>query len=112
MVGGDYVNRNYTAAALDARIIQIAFQRGRKAQVDFAQLMAKRLMHTGSTLRARPLAIKAQIGEELVEKVWPLLVSKKIKPIIDTTFPLANAADAHAHMETSEHMGKIILTVS
>lgn len=112
MIGGDYVNRNYTAAALDARIIQIAFQRGRKAQVDFAQLMAKRLMHTGSTLRARPLAIKAQIGEELVEKVWPLLVSKKVKPIIDATFPLANAADAHAHMETSEHMGKIILTLA
>lgn len=111
MIGGDYINRNYAVAALDARVVQIAFQRGRKAQVDFAQLMAKRIVHTGSTLRARPLSFKAQVAEELIEKVWPLLSSKKVRPIIDSTFPLADAAKAHAHMETSEHKGKIVLTV-
>lgn len=111
MIGGDYINRNYAAAALDGRIVQIAFQRGRRANVDFALLMAKRLMHSGSTLRARPVAFKAFIAQELFEHVWPLLASRKVKPIIDSTFPLAKASDAHARMETSEHMGKIILTL-
>ena len=111
MVGGDYINRNYAAAAIDGRIVQIAFQRGRKAQVDFAQLMAKRLTHSGSTLRARPISFKAYVADELQENVWPLLEMKKVKPIIDQTFPLAEAAAAHAYMETSEHMGKIVLTL-
>lgn len=111
MIGGDYINRNYAAAALDGRIVQIAFQRGRRANVDFALLMAKRLMHSGSTLRARPVAFKALVAQELLEHVWPLLVSRKVKPIIDSTFPLEKASEAHARMETSEHMGKIILTL-
>lgn len=112
MIGGDYINRNYSVAAIEGRIVQIAFQRGRKAQVDFAQLMAKRLMHSGSTLRARPVSFKAHIASELIEQVWPLLATKKVKPIIDRTFPLSEASDAHAYMETSEHMGKIVLTLN
>lgn len=111
MVGGDYINRNYNAAAIEGRIVQIAFQRGRKAHVDFAQLMAKRLTHSGSTLRARPISFKAHVADELLENVWPLLETRKVKPIIDKTFALADAANAHAYMETSEHMGKIILTL-
>lgn len=112
MIGGDYINRNYSVAAIEGRIVQIAFQRGRKAQVDFAQLMAKRLMHSGSTLRARPVSFKAHIASELIEQVWPLLATKKVKPIIDRTFLLSEASDAHAYMETSEHMGKIVLTLN
>lgn len=112
MIGGDYINRNYAVAALEGRIVQIAFQRGRRASADFALLMAKRLMHSGSTLRARPVAFKANIAQELYDQVWPLLAARKVKPMIDSTFPLENAADAHTRMETSEHMGKIVLTLN
>ena len=111
MVGGDYVARNYAAAAPDGRIVQIAFLRGFKAEVDLRPLMMKRLVHTGSTLRPRSVAAKAEIAEALREKVWPLMAAGKLKPIIDATFPLDQADKAHARMESSAHFGKIVLTI-
>ena len=112
MVGGSYIQRNYEAAAVEGRIVQIAFQEGSKVQIDFMRLMLKRLTHTGSTLRARPVAEKAAIADALQAKVWPLLAKGTIRPLIDRTFPLAEAAAAHARMESSAHMGKIVLEVA
>ncbi|QTL04923.1 NAD(P)H-quinone oxidoreductase [Aquabacter sp. L1I39] len=112
MVGGAYIQRNYEAAAVEGRIVQIAFQEGSKVQIDFMRLMLKRLTHTGSTLRARPVSEKAAIADALSEKVWPLLAKGAIRPLIDRTFPLAEAAGAHARMESSTHMGKIVLEVA
>lgn len=112
MVGGAYIQRNYEAAAVEGRIVQIAFQEGSKVQIDFMRLMLKRLTHTGSTLRARPVSDKAAIADALQEKVWPLLAKGTIRPLIDRTFPLAEAAAAHARMESSAHMGKIVLEVA
>ncbi|GHE59839.1 NAD(P)H quinone oxidoreductase [Camelimonas fluminis] len=109
MVGGDYIQKNYEAAAMDGRIVQIAFLNGPKATVDFTRLMMKRLTHTGSTLRARPVAAKASIARALEEKAWPLLASGAIRPVIHAQFPLAQAAAAHALMESSAHIGKIVL---
>jgi NADPH2:quinone reductase len=111
MVGGDYVDRNYEAAAVEGRIVQIATQKGAKVTSDLRRLMLKRLTHTGSTLRARPVPEKAAIARALEEKVWPLLSAGKVRPVIDSTFPLAKAADAHARMESSAHIGKIMLEV-
>jgi putative PIG3 family NAD(P)H quinone oxidoreductase len=111
MIGGDYVDRNYEAAAVEGRIVQIATQKGAKVTSDLRRLMLKRLTHTGSTLRARPVADKAAIARALEAKVWPLLESGKVKPVIDSTFPLAKASEAHARMETSQHIGKIVLEV-
>jgi NADPH2:quinone reductase len=111
MVGGDYIERNYDAAAIEGRIVQIAFLGGPKATVNFAKLMVKRLHHTGSTLRPRSLADKAAMVRAIEAKVLPLLRDGKVKPLIDSTFPLEKAADAHRRMETSEHIGKIVLTV-
>jgi NADPH:quinone reductase len=111
MIGGDYVERNYDAAALEGRIVQIATQQGFKVTVNLLKLMQKRLTHTGSTLRPRPVADKAMIARDLEEKAWPLVVAGKIKPVIDSTFPLAEAAKAHARMESSAHIGKIVLAV-
>ncbi len=111
MVGGDYVVRNYAAAAVDGRIVQIAFLRGATPQVDLALLMTKRLTHTGSTLRPRSVAEKASIAEHLRETVWPLLEAGGAKPIIDSTFPLDQADKAHVRMESSAHFGKIVLTI-
>jgi len=111
MVGGDYIDRNYEAAAVDGRIVQIAFQGSSKATVDFRRLMLKRLHHTGSTLRARPVHEKAMIARAIEENVWPLITAGKVKPIIYRTFPLREAAAAHALMESSAHIGKIVLTV-
>jgi len=111
MVGGDYVARNYQAAAVDGRIVQIAFLNGAKAEVNLAPLMMKRLVHTGSTLRPRSAEEKAVIAEHLREKVWPLLEAGRCKPIIDSTFPLEDADKAHARMESSAHIGKIVLTM-
>ena len=109
MIGGDYVDRNFEAAAVEGRIVQIATQKGPKVTVDLRRLMLKRLTHTGSTLRARPVADKAAIARAIEAKVWPLLESGKLRPVIDSTYPLDKAADAHARMETSLHVGKIIL---
>lgn len=111
MVGGDYTPRNYAAAAVDGRIVQIAFLHGPKVEFDLRPLMMKRLTHTGSTLRPRSAAEKGVIADELHAKVWPLLAKGQCKPIIDSTFPLADAAKAHARMESSAHVGKIVLTI-
>jgi NADPH2:quinone reductase len=111
MVGGDYIERNYEAAAVEGRIVQIAFQGSPRTVVDFRRIMLKRLHHTGSTLRARSVPDKGAIARALEQHVGPLFASGKVKPVIDSTFPLARAAAAHARMETSQHIGKIVLTV-
>lgn len=111
MVGGGYVERNYDAAAIDGRIVQIAFLGGPKATVNFTKLMVKRLTHTGSTLRPRSNADKAAMVAAIEARVMPLLREGRIKPLMDSTFPLEKAADAHRRMETSEHIGKIVLSV-
>ena len=111
MVGGDYIERNYEAAAVEGRIVQIAFQGSAKATVDFRRIMLKRLHHTGSTLRSRSNEDKAAIARAVEEKVWPLVAAGRVRPVMDRTFPLTNAAGAHARMESSQHIGKIVLTV-
>ena len=110
MVGGDYIARNYEAAAVEGRIVQIAFQGSPKATVDFRRIMLKRLHHTGSTLRSRSVADKGAIARAVEENVLPLIAAGKVKPIIYKTFPFNKAAAAHALMETSAHIGKIVLT--
>ena len=109
MVGGDYIPRNYEAVAVDGRIVQIAFLKSSRVEVDFRRLMLKRLTHTGSTLRARDVAFKARLAQALRTHVWPLLASGRVRPVMDSTFPLARAADAHARMESGRHIGKIVL---
>jgi NADPH2:quinone reductase len=111
MVGGDYIGRNYEAAAIEGRIVQIAFQGSYKATVNFRRLMLKRLHHTGSTLRSRSVADKGAIAKAIAQNVLPLFAQGKAKPIIFKTFPLREAARAHALMESSAHIGKIVLTV-
>jgi NADPH:quinone reductase len=112
MVGGDYVQRNYGAAAEEGRIVQIAFLKDPKVALDLRPLMMKRLVHTGSTLRPRTVAQKAAIARALEEKVWPLLEQGRCKPVIHATFRLEEAAKAHALMESSAHIGKIVLEVA
>ncbi|MCA0404648.1 MAG: NAD(P)H-quinone oxidoreductase [Proteobacteria bacterium] len=109
MVGGPYIAKNLNLLALEGRLVQIAFLQPSVAEVDFMPLMLKRLTMTGSTLRARSVALKAEIAEKLRAEVWPLLDSGKVRPFIDTVYPLAEAAQSHAHMEASTHAGKIIL---
>lgn len=109
MVGGEYIDRNYDAAAMDGRIVQIAFLGGPKATVNFAKLMTKRLHHTGSTLRPRSAEDKAAMVSAIEAKVLPLLQAGRVKPLLDSTFPFEKAADAHRRMETSQHIGKIVL---
>lgn len=111
MVGGDYIERNYEAAAVEGRIVQIAFLGSSKANVDFRRIMLKRLHHTGSTLRSRSVEDKGLIARAVADKVMPLIAAGKVRPVMDSTFPLAEAAKAHARMETSAHIGKIVLTV-
>jgi NADPH2:quinone reductase len=111
MVGGDYIERNYEAAAVEGRIVQIAFQGAAKATVNYMRLMLKRLHHTGSTLRARANADKSAIARAIEAQVWPLVAAGKVAPVLDGTFPLAQAAAAHARMESGQHIGKIVLTV-
>ena len=109
MVGGSYIERNIAALAVEGRLVQIAFLEASRAEVDFLPMMIKRLTITGSTLRPRTVAQKAEIAAELREKVWPLIEAGKVKPLIHKTFPLAEAAAAHALMESSAHIGKIML---
>jgi NADPH:quinone reductase-like Zn-dependent oxidoreductase len=109
MVGGDYVERNWKVAAVEGRICQIATLNGIAENVNFSRLMVKRLVHTGSTLRPREAAFKAAIAAQLREKVWPLIEAGTVRPVMDSTFPLAEAAAAHARMESSGHIGKIVL---
>lgn len=111
MVGGDYISRNYEAAAMDGRIVQIAFLSGARTEADFSRLMMKRLTHTGSTLRARTIDFKAHLANALETNVWPLLNSRTIVPVIDRIFPLKEAWRAHERMEEGEHIGKIMLDV-
>ncbi|WP_298839944.1 NAD(P)H-quinone oxidoreductase [uncultured Roseobacter sp.] len=112
MVGGDYIPRNLRALADDGRLVQIAFLGGMKAEVNFVQLMTRRLTMTGSTLRPQSDLAKAQIAQELREAVWPLLEAGKVAPVMDQEFPLEEAAAAHTRMESSGHIGKIVLKVS
>ena len=111
MVGGEYIARNYDAAAVDGRIVQIAFLQGAKASADFSKLMIKRLTHTGSTLRPRSVEFKAGIAAELERQVWPLLAERKIAPVMYMIFPLREAWRAHERMQEGEHIGKIVLDV-
>jgi putative PIG3 family NAD(P)H quinone oxidoreductase len=111
MVGGDYVERNYEAAAVEGRIVQIAFQGSPRATADLWRLMAKRLTHTGSTLRARSIADKAAITRAVEANVLPLVAAGRVQPVIDSTFRLAAAALAHQRIESSKHIGKIVLTL-
>jgi NADPH2:quinone reductase len=111
MVAGDYINRDISCLADDGRIVIIALLGGAKATIDCSALMRRRLTVTGSTLRPRPVAFKAEIAQALKAKVWPLLEAGKIRPIVHATFPLAQACDAHAMMDAGEQIGKIVLTV-
>ena len=111
MVGGDYISRNYDAAAVYGRVVQIAFMRGRIAEADFSKLMIKRLVHTGSTLRARSVEFKASIAGELRHQVWPLFEKRTVAPVMDTLYPLERAAAAHHRMEEGKHIGKIVLDI-
>ncbi len=112
MVGGDYIPRNLKALADDGRLVQIAFLQGPKVEVNFAQLMTRRLTMTGSTLRPQSDLAKAKIAQDLREAVWPLLDTGRVKPVMDQEFPLAEASAAHARMEGSTHVGKIVLNVA
>jgi putative PIG3 family NAD(P)H quinone oxidoreductase len=111
MVGGPYIGKNYQAAAVDGRIVSIAFLQGSRVEVDYMRLMLKRLTHTGSTLRAQPVEAKARIAAQLEERVWPLLAEGKCRPWIHKRYPLDDVARAHALMESNAHIGKIVLTL-
>ena len=112
IVGGPNIERNFKAATHDGRIIQLAFALGSKVDINLMPVMLKRLTYTGSTLRTRSPAFKARIAQELEAKVWPLIESGKIKPVVHASFTLAEAARAHALMESGTHIGKIVLTVA
>jgi putative PIG3 family NAD(P)H quinone oxidoreductase len=111
MVGGDYTERNIVAAAEDGRVVQIATLGGADAKINLARLMMKRVTLTGSTLRPRTREVKAGFARAIEAKVWPLLASGKVKVVMDSTFPLAKAADAHRRLESGAHIGKVVLTV-
>ena len=111
MVGGDYVDRNIRSLADDGRLVNIGYQSGSKVTVDMMRVMLKRLTLTGSTLRIRPTRVKGEIARAVETHALPLVANGKVKIVIDSTFPLARAAEAHARMETSQHIGKIVLTV-
>ena len=110
MVGADYIERNIRSLAVEGRLVQIGFQKGAKAEVNFMPLMLKRLTYTGSTLRIQSAASKGRIAEALRRNVWPLIEAGAIRPVVHATFPLDRAADAHRLMESNAHIGKIILT--
>jgi len=111
MVGGDYIQRNITCAARGGRIVNIAYQQGSVAEVNFLPLMLKQVTLTGSTLRARPLEEKTALTDTVLKEVWPWIAAGRLKPIVDSTFPLRDAKSAHERMEKGGHIGKIILTV-
>ena len=111
MVGGDYIEKNLKCLALEGRLVIIAFLKGSRVEVDWMPIMMKRLTVTGSTMRASPAGRKAEIANSLREKVWPLIESRAVKPVVHRVFPLAEAAAAHALMESSQHVGKIMLAV-
>jgi NADPH:quinone reductase-like Zn-dependent oxidoreductase len=111
MVGGDYLARNMAALADDGRHVSIAFQRGAKAEVLIQDIMRRRLTLTGSTLRPRPVEFKAMVASEIAHTVWPYVESGRLRPVVDSVFPLDRAAEAHARMEAGEHVGKIVLEI-
>ena len=111
MVGGDYLPRNLACLADDGRHVSIAFQRGATAELPIPDVMRRRLILTGSTLRPRDLAFKTMVADEIGRTVWPYVEGNRLKPVIDSTFPLAQAADAHRRMESGTHIGKIVLTL-
>ena len=111
MVGGDYIEKNLKCLALEGRLVIIAFLKGSRAEVDWVPIMIKRLTVTGSTMRASPTERKAEIAKALFEKVWPLIESRAVKTVVHRVFPMAEAAAAHALMESSRHVGKIMLAV-
>ncbi len=111
MVGGDYIERDLKAAALEGRIVQIAFLKGAKVELDLMRLMMRRLTLTGSTLRAQSLEAKARMAKSIEERVWPLIAEGRFKPVIDSTFKLEDAAGAHTRIDDPEHVGKIVLVV-
>jgi NADPH2:quinone reductase len=112
MVGGDYLGRNMLAAAQEARIVQISTLAGPKTEIDLRQIMHKRLTLTGSTMRNRPIVFKGELARTLEETVWPIIKQARYKPVIDSIFPLEEVAEAHRRIESSEHIGKIILTMT
>lgn len=112
MVGGEYVAKNLDALAVEGRLVQIAFLKGSVASVDLLALMRRRLTLTGSTLRARPPAEKGAIARALETQVWPLIEAGRVRPVVHAVFPLASAADAHRLMESSAHIGKLVLTIA
>ena len=112
MVAGDYIPREIDCLADDGRIALIALLGGARAEIDLGQVLRRRLSISGSTLRPRPVAFKAAIARSLRERVWPLFEAGKLKPVIYRSFPLAQAPDAHALMESSTHVGKIVLEVA
>jgi putative PIG3 family NAD(P)H quinone oxidoreductase len=111
MVGGDYVPRNLACLADDGRHVSISFQRGATAEVPIAEVMRRRLILTGSTLRPRPIEFKTMVADEIARTVWPYVESGRLRPVIDSTFALAQAGEAHARMEAGEHVGKIVLEI-
>ncbi len=111
MVGGDYIAKNIKTLVPDGRMVHIAFLNGPKAEINFALVMAKRLTITGSTLRPQSDLAKAQIAEQLLNNVWPHFANNRLRVVMDSEFGLENAADAHRHMESSSHIGKIVLKV-
>jgi NADPH2:quinone reductase len=112
MVGGPYMQRNLSALADDGRLVQIAFLQGPKAELNMVQMMTRRLTLTGSTLRPQSDLAKARIAGQLLSKVWPMIAAGRIAPVMDQEFPLGDAAAAHTRMESSAHIGKIVLRVS
>jgi putative PIG3 family NAD(P)H quinone oxidoreductase len=111
MVGGDYLHRNLQCLADDGRHVSIAFQRGATAEIAIPEIMRRRLTLTGSTLRARDIAFKTMVRDEIAQTVWPYVEGNRLKPVMDQSFPLEQAAEAHARMEAGDHIGKIVLTM-
>ena len=112
MVGGDYLPRNLSCLAEEGRHVSIAVQRGASAEIAIVDIMRRRLTLTGSTLRPRPVEFKTMVADEIAKTVWPYAEGGRLKPVIDTVFPLTDAAEAHARMESGEHVGKIVLEMA
>jgi NADPH:quinone reductase-like Zn-dependent oxidoreductase len=111
MIGGDYLPRNLACLAEDGRHVSIAVQRGASAEIQIFDIMRRRLTLTGSTLRPRTVEFKTMVADEIVKTVWPFVQGGRLKPVIDSVFPLAEVTEAHARMESGEHIGKIVLEV-
>jgi NADPH2:quinone reductase len=111
MVGGDYLPRNLACLAEEGRHVSIAVQGGATAEINLARLMMRRLTLTGSTLRARPVEFKSLVADEISRSVWPAVAEGRLKPVIDSVYPLADAAEAHRRMESGAHIGKIVLDI-